>query len=360
MRSVLYNCRAMLASMAALSLIVLVLQNSTLVLMTRYSKFMLPAAETYYTSTLVLNQEIMKMVFCVIIFWYEHRHEEQPVARQLYDVVAQRETLKLAVPAALFTLQNYLIFIALSHLDAMTFQVVSQTKLLSAAVFTVMLLDRRLTRPQWMSLLLLTLGVYLAQTTGQRESFTKSNAHRTHHQNTLLGIVSCVISGLSSSYAGVYFEKVVKTTAPSLAVRNIHLSLFGIPFAALSMIVLDVIPSRGTFRFWQGYNNWFTWGLVLIHALGGLLVAVVVKYADNILKGFATGIAIVVSGSFSSMFWGYSPGLNFVVGCTLVVASSVMYHVYDSKSRAQEKSEEPSSHVAITVNSQQQSMLTKP
>lgn len=341
-----------LGSMAALSLVVLVLQNSTLVLLTRYSRFSQPPGETYHTSTLVLNQEVMKMIFCVAIFVYEKRQELQQslvstnatVWSELQGVVLQRETLKLIVPAALFTLQNFLIFVALSHLDAMTFQVLSQSKLLSAAVFSVWLLDRRLNRWQWVSLILLTVGVYLSQSEGQKESFARGGkqssvapsplAQHQHHQSFLLGASACIISGLSSSFAGVYFEKVVKTTAPSLAVRNIHLSIFGIPFAIFSMLVLDVLPTWWNpalprFQFWRGYNS-MTWCLVTVHAFGGLLVAVVVKYADNILKGFATGVAVIVSGAFTAMFWDYQPSMWFVVGCVLVTVSSVLYHAKDS------------------------------
>ena len=372
------------SSMAMVSLVVLVIQNSSLVLMTRYSRFSLPASETYYTSTLILNQEIVKMLLCLVMFYFEKphatapstplflsssspggaaggsgstpltidsMHHEKGYLSRLKETVFQRSTLKLFLPAALFTLQNFLIFVALSHLDAMTFQVLSQTKLLSAAVFSVLLLDRKLNGWQWFSLVLLTAGVYYSQTDSQKESFLKSPTSSSSAltflpstvtkrsggverdaQNPFFGAVACIVSGLSSSFAGVYFEKVVKTTPPSLAIRNIHLGMFGIPLAVLSMLVIDVLPSwtgsQPPFRYWRGYNG-LTVMLVFVHALGGLLVAVVVKYADNILKGFATGVAIIVSGLYGWLFWEYHPTGLFVGGCVLVTLSTMLYHYKD-------------------------------
>ncbi|ORC92628.1 UDP-galactose transporter [Trypanosoma theileri] len=340
-----------------ISLLVLVLQNSMLVIMTRYSRTNVPPEMRYHTSTLILNQEIVKMLFCIIIFIVENDFISRPPPEiqgntvvtpssltLLWRVVFQKETLKMSVPAALFTLQNYLIFIGLSNLDATTFQVWSQTKLLSAAVFSVVMLGRRLSMMQWMSLFVLTLGVLLTQQQPQQPQQPESGGVAMKEparlsQQPLLGVAACVLSGLSSSYAGVYFEKVVKTTTPSLAVRNIHLSLFGIPFAALSLLLLDVLPRRRgpnalEFHYWRGYNQWLTIALVAVHAFGGLLVAIVVKYADNVVKGFATGVAVIVSGGLSFIIWGQIPSSSFVTGCMLITFATVMYHKFEDRTQS--------------------------
>ena len=48
----------------------------------------------------------------------------------------------------------------------------------------------------------------------------------------------------------------------------------------------------------------FVWYLVALNGLGGLIVAVVVKYADNILKGFACSMAIIITCIVSGMcYW---------------------------------------------------------
>ncbi|KPI84732.1 UDP-galactose transporter (LPG5B) [Leptomonas seymouri] len=532
-----------LFSMAAVSLIVLVVQNSLLVVMTRFSRKNVDEALNYYTSTLVLNQECVKMVMCLVIYAFDDVQtqfrrgsaasllgassmcaaaeevgsdvlskndaslpsqlrntkarvisllddgeagpfkesksaepgedtgmrsadelpivvpfsKEEPSAtapgsstlirRNLYataqslratgfhrlvgfsirrkhalhyvwmqtraavslyctmlrTAVVKRDTLKLLVPAFLFNLQNFLIFVGLSNLDAMSFQVWSQTKLLFTAFFSVSLLHRKLSPMQWLSLVTLTAGVLGAQLGASKEGglsaavstlTTPTIAPRSINDlrkkfvrtlavlgaddvqkrmaggkdpqpSALLGIGACVLSGFSSSYAGVYFEKVVKTTSPTLSIRNIQLSMFAIPLAFASMLLLDVVPrwnaqyqcgesiqwnifhnpftSAGVqygvlgtcparpFYFWQRYDQLFTWALVGIHALGGLLVAIVMKYADNILKGFATGVAVIVSGLMSSIIWGYTPTLEFVLGSILVIGSSIVFHKFEPK-----------------------------
>lgn len=64
---------------------------------------------------------------------------------------------------------------------------------------------------------------------------------------------------------------------------------------------------------------------MILNATGGLLVAVVVKYADNILKGFACSLAIIITCVISIFLFGFQLSLQFAAGATLVVGSVVMY-----------------------------------
>jgi UDP-sugar transporter A1/2/3 len=70
----------------------------------------------------------------------------------------------MLIPAGLFNLQNNLSFVALTHLDAATFQVLSQFKLLTTAIMSVLLLNNvKLNKLKWFSLVLLIFGVSLIQ-----------------------------------------------------------------------------------------------------------------------------------------------------------------------------------------------------
>ena len=72
-----------------------------------------------------------------------------------------------------------------------------------------------------------------------------------------------------------------------------QLSLLSLPFGLFTCFTNDwnAIQDHGLFF---GFD-WFVWYVVLLQAGGGLIVAMVVKYADNILKGFATSLAIVIA-----------------------------------------------------------------
>jgi UDP-galactose transporter len=56
--------------------------------------------------------------------------------------------------------------------------------------------------------------------------------------------------------------------------------------------------------FFAGYN-WVVWTAILFQAAGGIVVALVINYADNIAKNFATSVSIVLSCVASAVFFGF-------------------------------------------------------
>jgi UDP-sugar transporter A1/2/3 len=60
-----------------------------------------------------------------------------------------------------------------------------------------------------------------------------------------------------------------------------------------------------------------------------MLVAIVVKYADNVLKGFATSLSIIISSVISAIYFA-DVDINgaFILGA-IVVLLSVYYYGYN-------------------------------
>ena len=73
-----------------------------------------------------------------------------------------------------------------------------------------------------------------------------------------------------------------------------------------------------------GYTN-MVWTAIAVQSVGGLIVAMVIKYANNILKGFATSSAIVLSCIVSMALFDFQLTFLFALGSSLVIFSIFLY-----------------------------------
>eukprot|EP00747_Dinoflagellata_sp_TGD_P007671 gnl/TRDRNA2_/TRDRNA2_117295_c1_seq1.p3 gnl/TRDRNA2_/TRDRNA2_117295_c1~~gnl/TRDRNA2_/TRDRNA2_117295_c1_seq1.p3 ORF type:complete len:109 (+),score=13.10 gnl/TRDRNA2_/TRDRNA2_117295_c1_seq1:272-598(+) len=65
-----------------------------------------------------------------------------------------------------------------------------------------------------------------------------------------------------------------------------------------------------------------------VHSIGGLIVAICMKYADNILKCFGNAIAIVINCCLSHFLLNeFELDLHFFCGTSLVVVSTTVYNL---------------------------------
>ena len=347
-------------SMKYLSLLILLLQNSTLVLMMRYSRVSVdPDQPMYLASTAVFFAEILKMIACLAVLVYKTKSIGRTMFTLRKEILEQpQEILKMLVPSGLYALQNNLLYVALSNLEAATFQVSYQMKILWTAVFSVLMLNRRLSRQKWLALCLLMAGVTVVQlqNVGSRvavavdtkdemlsgeddeildAAVSENMAEATNQinggaeeldfgpiQNPIVGLLAVLTSCVSSGFAGCYFEKILKGNETDMWVRNLQLGLSGSIFTLLAMWYDRQRIVEGGLL--QGYTL-MTWLVVFNQALGGLLVAIVVKYADNILKGFATSLSIIISGIISVYLFDFEPSFQFQLGAVLVIFSTYLY-----------------------------------
>lgn len=140
------------------ALALLVLQNTFLVVFMHYSR-VAGSGPVYYFSTAVASMEVLKFLTCLLVVLQQQRGLVGWYRCLRDEVLSQPlELLKLSVPSLLYTVQNNLLYFALSHLDAATFQVGYQVKILTTAVFSVFMLGRELSFMQWLALVILTAG----------------------------------------------------------------------------------------------------------------------------------------------------------------------------------------------------------
>mmetsp|Transcript_28611 Transcript_28611/g.61347 ORF Transcript_28611/g.61347 Transcript_28611/m.61347 type:complete len:389 (+) Transcript_28611:101-1267(+) len=309
------------------ALFLLVAQMVGLVLLMRVSRTSHPEGEPMYlASTAVFVMELMKLGICCCVIAYQ---SETNLLSELRTHVLQSpvEMAKLSVPSFMYTVQNNLLYLALTNLDAATYQVCYQLKILTTAVFSMVLLQRKFTLKKWTALILLTVGVSVVQISGSMDN-SKSESEK-HSQ--FVGLIAVLCAACTSGFSGVYFERILKGSQTSLWLRNVQMGIPSVMIAFVTVYAKDAVAVSQ-----QGFLGGYTplvWTVVTVQAVGGLIVAVVVKYADNVLKVFATSFSIVVSCVISAIFFDFHATWSFVAGASLVVISTVLYSQPEKKRR---------------------------
>ncbi len=137
------------------SFIVLVLQSSGVIVVTRYSRVVLPN-EVYLSSTAVVMMELSKLLISLVGYYFETKNTFS--IKALYRDVAGPDSdyLSMALPASLYFVQNSLQFYATMYLDPATFQIINQGKILTTAILSVIWLKKVLSSQKWGSLFLIT------------------------------------------------------------------------------------------------------------------------------------------------------------------------------------------------------------
>ena len=312
-----------------------------------YSRVSIPAAQSYSPATAVLLNELLKgSISFVIAFLRVARAADAPglglagwffAFRRVCNEVFSPDCWKLSIPALLYVIQNSLQFVAISNLPVATFQVTYQMKILTTAAFSVALLRKRLSSSKWISLCFLAIGVGIVQlqTIATRE--VPANTHvgsahdsaplHIHIMSPLKGFGAVTAACFTSGLAGVYFEMVLKNSKADLWVRNVQLSLFSLIPAIMPLFFETHHPAHGGMwaNMLRNFGGW-AWATVAIQVLGGLITAIVIKYSDNILKGFATSLSIVLSFLASVVLFGFRITPTFVIGSSVVLVATWMYN----------------------------------
>jgi len=217
-------------------------------------------------------------------------------------------------------------YVALANLNAAVFSVLVQCKLLFTASFSFAILRKRLKYMQIISLVLLTTGVMLININNMTSSKSEEMG------SIMTGVIATVSIAVSSGFASVYTEKVIKAQRNVNMVRqNYSLAYMQVQLALVSLIIVGayalIIDYQEIIKLglWHGFTSGAAFSVVN-SAFGGLLVAAVLKYADSVLKGYATAISVVMTGVLSRILFGVELNVIYGLGIVNVVCAVLLYN----------------------------------
>ncbi|KAJ8641059.1 hypothetical protein MRB53_017753 [Persea americana] len=227
------------------------------------------------------------------------------------------EVIVYPIPAALYLVKNLLQYYIFAYVDAPGYQILKNLNIISTGVLYRIILKKKLSEIQWAAFILLCAGCTTAQ-------LNPSSDHvlQTPFQGWMMAIVMALLSG----FAGVYTEAIIKKRpSRNINVQNFWLYVFGMVFNAVAILVqdFDAVMNEG---FFHGYSL-ITVCMILNHALSGLAVSMVMKYADNIVKVYSTSVAMLLTAIVSVFLFRFHLSLAFFLGSTVVSVSIYLHSI---------------------------------
>lgn len=315
-------------------LLLLTLLSTGATLLLRFSRGV--RHETYSACVAVLAIELIKGAVSAVMV-VRTRRTGETAGDALRGVL--RGSLPSALPALLYCVQNALAHVALRCLDAGVYSVLVQVRLLTTGLFSVLFLGRRLTLQHWRALVVLLAAVLLVEqppcpvcppagaatvtgtaaavgAAGTGAAGTGAGCERT-------GVAVVLVMACTSSFAGVYWEKVLKDAQRSAWERNLQLSLYSIVFA----IAGTIVTRPGDLRPQSLVAGISPVALLLFctQAAQGLVTAFVTKLTSTIIRNYSATASLCLTALLSVVLFGAHLGTLFWVGLVLVIISIDLY-----------------------------------
>jgi len=281
----------------------------------RLSKHGAETAPYNLASTFVLS-EVFKLFASLVLLIREKGAKE---ALSKLRSISSYELFLFVLPGSFYAVTNSLDFYILRHMDPGSFQVLSQSKIITTAVVWLIVFNKSLSSLKWVSLVLLMIGSSFI-------AYPKSEADASQMYVLPAGLVFLLAQITLSAFAGVFNEFIYKREA---------FQTFSIHRLNVSMYIWGVIFQTSNYwsnssggGFFDGFNG-YAWIVAVIYATKGLLISQIFKYYSVIVKLLVNGFSIFIANFFTWYFFGLTVGTSHQIGLSIVFFALVLYNYKD-------------------------------
>lgn len=276
----------------------------------------------YNANVAVMSTEFLKVLIAAALLKKESDGTEQR-PKTTFDAAT---VLRFAVPALLYMCGNNLVYAALKHLDAPTFQVMGNLKIVVVAVVQRIALRSQKMMVQWLGVVALMLGMLIIGVGKASENGPKDASPSIEGEpgDLYLGAIFMLCVAMASALAGVYTEFLLKSLDLSVNFQNILLYTWGIVFCLVANASGAVDQGTVDGGLFAGFDH-RTWMVVIINSCLGQVVSRVMKYADNVTKIFSASAGVIITMVVSVYLFDFPVTMLFSLGTAIVVLACTLF-----------------------------------
>ncbi|XP_058449669.1 UDP-galactose transporter senju [Malaya genurostris] len=290
---------------------------------------------SYNTVLVVLLTEVLKLVISTTLYCRENSFKSLVI-----KVVEESEVLLLYfVPAFLYCLYNNLAFVNLSTFDPTTYYLLLQLRVVITGVLFQVIFKKYLSRKQWFSLCLLTLGCMLKQwnfslsTSDESRETTAGGDRSTFHGKNISGFdlsfsaVLILVQTICSCLAGVYNEYLLKRKGSdiNIYVQNVFMYVDSIVCNLLILMFRGELSAVVTQEHLVEVFRFEVLVILINNAAIGIITSFFLKYLNSILKTFASALELMFTAILCYLLFAIPVYLNTVLAIGVVSYAIYLY-----------------------------------
>jgi len=302
---------------------------------------------------------------------------------------------RYGIPAILYAVDNVMFFMVFAYITPRTASLVDNSKIIVTALLFTSFLGRQISRVQWAAVICLMVGVMtcvMAHPTTARQMATNhagvhaisGHAHYHHAQapglqlhhtlshvtivngvamtsadaaesDFLIGVGLCMLKNVFSCFANVWIEYLFKEVDPHLPVcaRNVMLYSYGVAINVAFFLMYSVYQADfgGSVRMilselTELSSTKLLWLVVVLNTVVGTSIALLLCYANNIIKVMLDAGVMLFNIFWAWLFFGFCPSPSFLGSLVLVIFAVYVYNqhkevegfMYEASSAFQELS----------------------
>ncbi|XP_078676175.1 UDP-galactose transporter senju-like isoform X1 [Branchiostoma floridae x Branchiostoma belcheri] len=279
----------------------------------------------YNTVTVVMITEILKLMVATLLYVKDNSFQEL-----LRVIVRDKKVLVLyVVPASLYCLYNNLQFVNLAVYDPTTYYLLLQFRVVTTGIVFQILFKKTLSRLQWLSLVLLTIGCVVKQIkhdTHMRDVVSFGGQSLSLHLNA--NLLHILLQVFCSCFAGVYTEFLLKGEKSShvpLMMQNVFMYLDSI---ICNMCVLaytgDLLSAFTT----ESINSILQPTVLLVtlnQTAIGIITSLFLKSLNSILKTFASALELMFTAVLCWYIFGIPVDIFTFIAIVIVCLATFLY-----------------------------------